>query len=363
MPRNEKTSGDTRRQAAVWIVGAGIASVGVTVGAWFLTQGADAAARTNPERGVTSLTDASLAATSWIVTSTEDGDPELFLVTSRFDTLWTRVTNAPGLDNGASWSPDGRRVVFHSERGTAGRAERELDIYTVEVGEPGSPPASPVRLTDEPGHDYLPQFSPDGSRIAFLSRRPEPSFPTGSPGQIYIMNADGSDPRPIGLVPIDASLGPTWHPDGNSIFIARRLFELGPTTLSRVWLDFDAPEGQPLGVEELVMVADSFFNYTPHASPDGARMAWTAETAERSRVAVMNMDGTGQRFLTDDGHTYVEGWTPDGSWIVATRWFPAFQRRETWLVSPDSAGVMEPLFIPAHRPASAAEFRPGAPRR
>lgn len=299
-----------------------------------------------------------LDSAAFVATGIEGGDPELFLVPNRFDSAWVRLTERPGLDNSADWLPDGSGIVFHSERD--GGPARTLDLYRLAVDpETGRPVGDPVRLTDDPRHDYLPAVSPGGRYVAFLSRRPEPAFPDSSPGQIWLMGTDGSDPRRVTRVPITASLGPAWMPDGGSLLAARRLFERGPTSLSRIWLDLEAPRDSVLGVRESVLVADTFFNYTPHPDPLGRRLAYTAEGNGHARVVVMDVDGTDRRVLIPEGFNYVDGWTPDGRWIVFTRWYPAFQRRDTWLVSTDSIPEERPLLEPAHRSASAVDFRPG----
>jgi len=108
-----------------------------------------------------------------------------------------------------------------------------------------------------------------------------------------------------------------------------------------------------------VLVADTFFNYTPHPSPDGERLAYTAENADGTRVVMVDALGRSPRILEEGGYNYVEGWTPDGEWVVVTRWYPAFHRRDTWLLSPDTARAHRPLLEPAHRSASGVAFRPG----
>lgn len=298
-----------------------------------------------------------LDSASFVVTGVAEGHPELFLVRNRRDTVWTRLTAREGLDNSATWSPDGALLVFHSDRSATDAPD--LDLFLVEPGS-GRPA---VQLTFEPGFDYLPAFSPDGRHVAFLSRRAEIGYPEGSPGHIYLLALDGTGVRRVTRVPISASLGPAWMPDGESLLIARRLEDDGPTILSRVWIDLTVPRDEPVGIREEVLVADAFFNYTPIPSPDGRRLAYTAEADGVAGVVVMDLETRQRTLLTDQGFNYVDGWTPDGERVVVTRWYPAFQRRDAWLLDPEGVEPEEELLQPVHRSASNVAFRPPTGRR
>ena len=81
------------------------------------------------------------------------------------------------------------------------------DIYTI-----NSNGSDLVRLTDHPGEDYAPAWSPDGSRIVFLSDRNGLDYP-----RPFIMNADGSEASFL-----SARLGssrPSWSPDGKMMVV------------------------------------------------------------------------------------------------------------------------------------------------
>ena len=97
------------------------------------------------------------------------------------------------------WSPDGRWVLY--SMAIAGNT----DIYKVSSAGGGTP----VKLTDSPGIDVGGSFSPDGSKIVFESDR------SGSQ-QVYVMNADGSDQRRISFFGGRAAT-PEWSPRGDQI--------------------------------------------------------------------------------------------------------------------------------------------------
>ena len=101
----------------------------------------------------------------------------------------------------------GGRLVWSSNRGG------NHDLYLAELST-----GLVRRITDHPHVDYFSRFSPDGTLISFLrSRRPWVSFREENAWDLYVMNADGTDARPLA----EHAYHPTWKQDGSGLVFLR----------------------------------------------------------------------------------------------------------------------------------------------
>ena len=117
------------------------------------------------------------------------------------------LTRSPGIDEVGSWSPDGSKIVFFSNRDGNG------EIYVM-----GSNGRKQVNLTNHPARDAAPTWSPDGTQIAFQSNR------EGGQDDIYAMNPDGANVVNLTRHPWNDQ-APTWSPDGR--WLAYHAFRVG----------------------------------------------------------------------------------------------------------------------------------------
>jgi len=202
-----------------------------------------------------------------------DYDPEMELyVRSAKTGMLRRLTNKRGYDAEGSYSPDGQWIVFSStrqayERPLSAAEQKQLDtdpsyfaeIYIMRADADGS---GPKRLTNVPGYDGGPFFSPDGKRIIW--RRFDEA---GLIADVRTMNLDGSDERQItdfGAM----SWAPYIHPSGQYVLFASN--KLGFENFEIFMVDID-------GKKEPVRVTYSDgFDGLPVPSPDGMQLAWTS---------------------------------------------------------------------------------------
>lgn len=108
-----------------------------------------------------------------------------------------RLTDTPASEWVPDWSPDGQKIAFSSDR------DGDTEVYSMNRDGSGL-----VQLTKNNGYDGRPRWSPDGSKIVFETDR------DGGDWDIYIMNADGSDPKPVTSNSTN-DFAAAWSPDGN----------------------------------------------------------------------------------------------------------------------------------------------------
>ncbi|MFA5034618.1 MAG: FlgD immunoglobulin-like domain containing protein [Candidatus Margulisiibacteriota bacterium] len=252
-----------------------------------------------------------------------------------------QLTSSDAWDFEPSWSPDGSKLAFSSNR------SGDYDIWVMNENGTGL-----ANLTSNPAYDGKPSWSPDGAKIAFVSDR------SGNK-DIWSMNADGTNLKQLtDLTIIDTD--PTWSPDGLKIVFASNRsanFDLwvinvdgigSPTKLTSSEADDREPSWSRFGVaftsdrsgnkeiwtidengtQEAFRLTDNpAGNYEPCWSPfaillsDGSHRPLITFTSGRQGnpdIYVMDTDGIDQsKSLTDYTNTDCNpAWSPDGSKVA-----------------------------------------------
>lgn len=242
-----------------------------------------------------------------------------------------RVTSV--IDSYPSASPDGRRLVFQSNRsGTS-----QIHVMNLDGSELR-------RLTDVRIGARTPKWSPDGREIVY-------TIGTDDTSDIWLMAADGSAAHALIEAPGDDS-HPQWTPDGAAIvFNSSRTSPPAHGKEAVEWDDVFMVRRDGNGLRQLTH-CHAICTY-PSLAPDGRRMAyrrvvnvagfdWSlANSAVNSEVVVANIDGSDERNLSNnaafDGWP---AWSPDGTWIAfaSNRAGPA-NTGQIYLVHPDGSAL------------------------
>jgi TolB protein len=227
------------------------------------------------------------------------------------------------------------QIAFVSDK------DGDLDIYVMDIGPSlirrlmGGVPRD---LSQHSADDYAPEWSPDGSRIAFVSVR------DGNP-EVYVMNADGSSPFRLTFdEAIDTN--PTWSPDGTRLaFQSDRVNTLRnpATALGGVQQEenydiyvmdvvFDAAGASPSNLRQISFGAAN--DEYPAWSPDGRQIAFQSDRVSALSnpglalsldpveanfdIYLIQADGTLPRNLTNntEANDLFPTWTRDGGQIA-----------------------------------------------
>ncbi len=287
----------------------------------------------------------------------------------------TKLTDGIGINTSPRWSPDGRSVVYISNRDGAGQ---QIYLTLIDGGEL-------TRLSAARSLDSSPEWSPDGSQIVFVSD-------VDADSQIHLMNADGSGQMRLTKGPEDSE--PVWSPDGSSIaFVSlvrdedqTDIFVMNPDGSGRrnfsnsaeldEWAPSWSPDGGSIlfvsdwdivvmsadGASETILTADlpvESFSDAPAWSPDGLMIAFVFEFGDdRFELMVMDADGSNRKSLgaAREPGFWRPDWSPDG--LVLAYAAEDKDEPELFAVRVDGSGKIRI----ADAPSLGAVWAPAPPR-
>ena len=218
----------------------------------------------------------------------------------------------------ANWSPDGRHITY------SGTIEGDAEVFIVDIGTKAI-----RRLTSSKSDDSHPIFSPDGQRIYFSSNRhtPDMSIPSGRQwNDTFSIRLDGSDIRQHTNCKAVCTY-PAPSPDGKLLAYRKLAAEPGlQWGLYTMPLNSEIYVSNIDGSNERVLASDPAFDGWPAWSPDGRMIAFASNRAGPAGIGniwLIRPDGSGLMALTTGKEiSHVQPrWSPDSKKIyVAQGW-------------------------------------------
>lgn len=237
---------------------------------------------------------------------------EIYLI-SADGTNERNLSNDPDFDEHPIWSPDGSKILFRSYRGGM------IDLYIVDTSGQNLHNITPFNLRDDE-----PSWSSNGSRIAYVGLR------EGN-REIYVTDPTGLNHLNVTNTPSENEYVPSWSPDGSTIAytLKGQLYTVAFTGGVR---------------SQLTSQQDSVMNSQPQWSPDGDYILYQTNGNAIYRV---KRDGSSAIMLTSDPVTPGIGdhsprWSPDGNSIVFTSYRTG--QVQIFLMTRDGSGVQQLTF-------------------
>ena len=285
-----------------------------------------------------------------------DGERSEIFIMNSDGTGERNLTNDPGHDYEPVWSPDGSRIAFLSFR------DGTYQVYAMNAD--GS---NPFVVADDLGAggitSRMPRWSPDGSRLAFWSD-----------GEVYVVNADGTDLANVTQTPFANDFQPVWSHDGTRLAFVRQggtdgiyVVNADGTGLARItdgpadrepaWspvddrIVFSAFDGELYSVNpnggELTNLTNTaeVSEHNPIWSPDGTRLAFERSLQDGVEIYVMVTDGSSVARVTDSPADNADPtWSPDGTRLAF--WSNRDGNSEIYSVSVDGSGLLRLTDLP-----------------
>lgn len=262
-------------------------------------------------------------------TSNRDGDYDIYAVEAGGSGL-VQLTGNPGADDGPAWSPDGSRIAFVScSDPSQDPIADPLGATSCEIYVMNADGSGQTRLTSNSAIDLMPAWSPDGTSIAYASG-----------WDIWVMNADGSGQRNLTSTPVfglifGLEMAPDWSPDGRWIaydgtvtggVCVNELFLSDPVAATRVRLTQEA----------------TFCDNAASWSPDGAMLVFTRASATLAARELWTMPpaagASPTRLTIDTIDDRQPAFSPDGQKIVFER-CPAAGECDLYTIGRDGSGL------------------------
>lgn len=234
------------------------------------------------------------------------------------ETLLTRMQSA----SQAAISPDGNEVVYVVTKVDAGSMSSVSHLWLLDLTV-----GSTRQLTRLGSNNKAPAWSPDGSRIAFISNRPgDDRF------ALCVIDRDGGEAREVETF-ASTPVFVTWHPEGSALAVVVPVGKVdasAPRVITRIDYKQDNrglinnERNQVVVVwpergETRTITDESFDHASPQWSPDGRRLAVSQSRLNGMASQLLVLDDEGnelKRIGVEEGTIGTWAWSPDGGTIL-----------------------------------------------
>jgi Tol biopolymer transport system component len=238
--------------------------------------------------------------------SNETGPFEIWTMAAD-GTSQTQLTKLGGAALFPDFSPDGTTIAFDGTQG----AETRSQIRTVDTATGATVSVLTSCEAAEPDcSNAYAAWSPDGSQIAFIHAAATDADGNATGTDVWVMDADGGNAHALTTDGTPKDQLPDWSPDGTQI-----AYEVRSLGTGSIWVmnsdgsdpyqvaGCDASDPTPCAAGDL---------FGPAWSPDGQQIAYVSQMSDTDRpVMVMNADGSDAHRLTEgEGVQFVPGWQP-----------------------------------------------------
>jgi dipeptidyl aminopeptidase/acylaminoacyl peptidase len=207
-------------------------------------------------------------------------------------------------EHSIDWSPDGKEILFASNREPNQDEFFNYDIFALRVAD-----NSIRRLTSTEYNEYEPVWSPDGKHIAYrgTKRGLTDRETTMEDTHVWLMNADGSDRHEIGAVLDDRQGAPEWAPDSSAVYFTVQ--ERGSNYLVRLPISGGSPTyivKESGGVGGFSVGKDGLLAYTFSSARDMAELYARSGGGAANKLTDLNAKAMAGKQIADvESFTFV----------------------------------------------------------
>ena len=252
----------------------------------------------------------------------KSGNRQIFMLSTDGGTP-RQLTSGAQNHGTPSWSSDGRSLYFSANlREDADDNPRNSEVYRLDLGS-----SAITALTDRMGPDNNPKVSPNGKQIAYVGQ--DDKYLGYQLDELYLMNADGTEPRQVSG-DFDRDIGNVqWSGDGKNLFF--QYDDNGDTKVGKLNIASGKVQtvleglgglslGRPYNAADFSVASDGAIAYTLGNTGQPADLA-VHNRKESLRITRLNEDLFAFRELGD---------------IEELRWKSSFDQREIqgWIVKP-----------------------------